>query len=170
MADLSWGDRDSRGEWQPKVLPEPSPIFRWPPRPLEIVKYLFAPQGFLWPINLFFAALVIGVWFFFTPDLSRTETFAVGWIVQIYLRNAALLLIVSGGLHLRLYTKQNQGTKYKYSDKWLARNDRKFLFGNQTYDNIFWNLTSGAIIWTAWEAVTLWMYANEMGVATLERR
>jgi hypothetical protein len=58
---------------------------------------LFAPEGFFWPYNLFYALLAIISWLYFTPSLARL-------IAEIYLRNAALLVLVAGGLHLRLYT------------------------------------------------------------------
>lgn len=162
MAETTWGVRDKQGEWQPDELPQPGPLFQWPWRPGKIAWYLFAPQGFFWPYNLFYALLAILVWRSFTPSLDQTATFRLGWIAAIYLRNVVLLLLIAGGLHLRLYMTKGQGTKFKYTDKWLATNNRKFLFRNQTLDNIFWNLTSGAIIWTAWEALTLWMYGNGM--------
>jgi hypothetical protein len=37
MAEGDWGTRDSRGEWQPAELPKPSPLFRWPWKPLDIL-------------------------------------------------------------------------------------------------------------------------------------
>jgi len=160
MLDAEWGKRDSRGEWQPEQLPEPSPLFRWPWRPRIILKYLFAPQGFLWPYNLLYALLAVISWKYFTPGFERTARFEIGWIAELYLRNAVLLILIAGGLHLRLYITRGQGSKFKYSNKWLATHDRKFLFGNQTADNVFWSLSSGCIIWTAYEAVTLWAFAN----------
>ena len=160
MADALWGTRDARGEWQPAELPQPSPLFRLPWRPIAVLKYLFAPQGFLWPYNLLYALLAVASWLFFTPGLARTASFQPGWIAELYLRNVVLLILVAGGLHLRLYTTRGQGTRFKYTSAWLAVNDRRFLFKNQTWDNVFWNVTSGAIIWTAYEAVTLWLYAN----------
>jgi len=160
MADTLWGERDKRGEWVPDPLPEPGPLFQWPLKVWKIIKYLFAPESFLWPYNLFYAGLAVAVWFWFTPSLDRMTTFQIGWIAEIYARNVVLLILIAGGLHLRLYLTKGQGTKFKYTDKWLSKENSKFLFKNQTWDNIFWNLTSGAIIWTAWEAVTLWLYAN----------
>ena len=161
MADAQWGVRDTRGEWQPDPLPEPGPLFSRPWRPGKVLKYLFAPEGFLWPFNLFYVVVAIVAWMYFTPGLDRTVSFSIGWIAEIYLRNVVLLILIAGGLHLRLYMAKGQGQKFKYTDKWLSRKNSKFLFKNQTYDNIFWNLTSGAKIWTGWEAVTLWLYANE---------
>ena len=159
-AGEDWGKRDSRGEWQPPELPKPSPLFSLPWRPWEIIKYLFGPQGFFLPYNLFYALLAVVTWLFFTPSLARTVHFEVGWIAEIFLRDVVLLILVAGGLHLRLYITRGQGTTFKYTNKWLAKNDAKFLFGNQTFDNVFWNLTSGAFIWTAYEAVTLWAFSN----------
>ena len=162
MADTEWGKRDARGEWQPAELPKPSPIFRTPWKPKDILKYLFAAEGFLWPVNLLYALLAVISWLWFTPSLARTAYFQIGWIAEIYARNAVLLILIAGGLHLRLYITRAQGTKFKFSTKWLAMHDKKFLFSNQTYDNIFWNLVSGVTIWTGYEAVTLWAYAHHL--------
>ena len=162
MADATWGKRDARGEWQPDELPKPSPVFRRPWKPWDILKYFFGPEGFLWPYNLLYALMAVATWLWLTPSLDRTFTFQVGWIAEIYARNVVLLTLVAGGLHLRLYMTRGQGTRYKYSSKWLAAHDSKFLFKNQTWDNIFWNLTSGCIIWTGYEAVTLWLYAHHL--------
>ena len=160
MPELDWGVRDKRGEWTPDPLPEPGLLFRWPLKPGKIIKWLFAPESFLWPYNLLYAGLAVVSWFFFTPELARAEIFRFDWIAEIYVRNAVLLILVAGGLHLRLYIKKGQCEKLKYTDKWLATQNSKFLFKNQTLDKIFWNLTSGCIIWAAYEAVTLWAYAN----------
>ena len=84
----------------------------------------------------------------------------MGWIAEIYLRNAALLLVIAGGLHLRLYVQRAQSERYKFNPRWLMSDSRAFLFGNQTRDNMFWNFASGVTIWTAYEAVTLWAYSN----------
>ena len=160
MAELEWGVRDARGEWQPAPLPEPSPLFKRPWRPWAAIKWLFAPEGFLWPWNLLYALLAVVAWLYFTPPLEQMLQLRIGWIAELYARNAVMLLIVAGTLHLRLYTTRGQGAKFKYSGKWLATSDPKFLFRNQTWDNVFWNFVSGCTTWTAYEAVTLWMYAH----------
>ena len=71
MADTEWGKRDSRGEWVPDPLPVPSPLFRLPWNLKTIARYLFAPEGFLWPVNLFFVAVAVISWLFFTPGFDR---------------------------------------------------------------------------------------------------
>lgn len=152
--------RDKKGEWKPENSPEDSPLFSWPLQFKKIFKYYFAPQGFYFPDNLLYVFFAVVGWLYFTPELARAETFAFRWIAEIYLRNAVLLILLVGSLHLRLYISKSQGEKYKYIDKWMDKGNKKFLFGNQVWDNMFWSLTSGALIWTGYEAVTLWMYAN----------
>ena len=152
----------ARGEWQPESLPKPSPLFTWPLKLRPVLKMLFGHDGLLWPKNAVYLGIAVVVWLFLTPDSTRTGTFAVGWIAEIYLRNAALLLVIAGGLHLRLYVRRAQGQRYKYNPRWLMANSRAFLFGNQTRDNIFWNFASGVTIWTAYEAVTLWAFSNRI--------
>ncbi|MBT3274782.1 MAG: sterol desaturase family protein [Spirochaetales bacterium] len=161
MSDYD-GQRDSRGEWKPEEPPKPGPIFKWPPDPKGVFKFFFAAEGYFRPWNLLYLILAVVSTFFLTPSMERMVTFSFDWIALIFLRNAAILTLLAGGLHLRLYMKRKQGTKYKYSDKWLAANDKKFLFKNQTRDNVFFSIVSGCGIWTAYEAVTLWMYANKL--------
>ena len=160
MATEHTQTRDSQGQWQPDPLPAPGPVFNWPPRFFEILKGL-SGMFFHWR-NLVYIAIALISWVFFTPDLSRTSTFSIDWIAAIYLRNCTFLILIAGGLHLRLYTKRSQGTKYKYNQKWPGKNKKGFLFRNQTWDNMFWSLVSGCTIWTAYEAITLWAYSNNI--------
>jgi sterol desaturase/sphingolipid hydroxylase (fatty acid hydroxylase superfamily) len=59
-----------------------------------------------------------------------------------------------------LYAWRKQGAVFKYNRKWPSEKSSVFLFNNQTYDNIFWTLVSGVPIWTAYELLLLWAYAN----------
>ena len=63
----------------------------------------------------------------YPASMERMRLFAFDWTLLIYLRNAALLTLVAGGLHLRLYIKRAQGQKYKFSNSRLAKDDRKPL-------------------------------------------
>jgi sterol desaturase/sphingolipid hydroxylase (fatty acid hydroxylase superfamily) len=60
------------------------------------------------------------------------------------------------------YRFKAQGTRYKYTSEWLATSGRKFHFGTQLRDNVFWSCVSGGTIWTAYEAVSMWAYANKI--------
>ena len=55
---------------------------------------------------------------------------------------------------------KSQGDRYKFNSHFPHAGDRKFLFGSQTWDNVFYNFVSGVTIWTAFEAVSMWAYAN----------
>jgi len=160
MPDLNSAVRDEKGEWVPENSPVNSPLFSRPFNLKKILQYYFGAQGFFYPNNLMVALIAIFSWIYFTPALSRAATFQFGWIAEIFARNTILQLVIVGGLHLRLYIFKGQGEKFKYTNKWMEKGNKKFLFGNQVWDNMFWSLTSGTIIWTAYEAVTMWMYAN----------
>jgi len=160
MADLGIGTRDRRGDWRPAELLKPPPIYSWPVKLGAVLKWIFGYPGFLFPWNVTFAAIGILTWLYLTPDLATMKTFAPGWIAVILARNMALIFIVAGVWHFRLYVQKAQGTDYKYSGRWLARDNPIFLFGNQLLDNVFWTVIGAVPIWTAYEVLTLWAFAN----------
>jgi sterol desaturase/sphingolipid hydroxylase (fatty acid hydroxylase superfamily) len=154
------GTRNKRGDWKPEADLEIAPVFVWPLRPLPLLKYLFGYPGYFWPWNVIYMAVPIIIWVWFTPPLEEMRTFAPGWIIYLLVRNAVLIGLViflwQGWLHWR----RAQGTDWKYTNKWFARDNPIFLFRNQTLDNLFWTFVSAVPIWTAFEAVTMWLYAN----------
>ena len=162
MSEVIAGTRDSRGEWQPEERPETAPIWAWPPRPREALKWMFGYPGYLWPWNVLFCLIAVATWAYLTPELSRMAEFRLDWIAQIYFRNLALLILFAGGLHLRLYTLRGQGAEYKYNAKWLHEKNPTFLWGNQLRDNVFWSVASGCTVWTAYEVLMMWAYATGM--------
>ena len=97
MAEADVQPRDRRGEWLPESLPAPSPLFSWP---LRLRPALKSVVNFYWPYNIFHAVLAVVCWLWFTPDLSRTGSFAIGWIAEIYARNAVLIIVLYGTVHL----------------------------------------------------------------------
>jgi sterol desaturase/sphingolipid hydroxylase (fatty acid hydroxylase superfamily) len=135
-------------------------VFVWPVRPLAILRWLFAYPGYILPWNLFYAAVAVGVWLYLTPSALTMQTFAPGWIAFVLARNACLVLLFFGAFHLRLYIRKAQSKAFKYNPKWPDVGNRTFLFRDQTRDNMFWTLASGVPIWTAYEVVTLWVFAN----------
>ena len=151
-----------RVHWQPARLPAPPPIFVWPPRPLAVLRFFFGYPGYLFPRNVVHMGLAFLTWLYLTPELSRMATFQLDWIALIYARNLCLLVAIAGGLHLLLYVRRAQGHRYKYHPRWLSPDGKPFLFRNQVRDNVFWSLASGCTVWTAYEVVTLWAYANHL--------
>jgi sterol desaturase/sphingolipid hydroxylase (fatty acid hydroxylase superfamily) len=153
--------RNSRGEWVPPDSVKATPLFAWPPRPFQWLKWLLSYPGFLWPWNGLYLLITIFIWRFIQPPLAQCVELRPGWICFLLLRNLGLAWVVYGGWHLLLYMFKLQGTDRKYDIRWPSRDDSKFLFHNQTYDNIFWSCVSGCTIWTAYEVFYFWALANK---------
>lgn len=149
-------------DWQPAVPITNAPIFVWPPRPVALVKYIFGYPGFFLPRNILYMGLAVVTWLYLTPALETMRTFQVEWIALIYARNLGMLFLIFGGWHLRFYVFKSQGTAYKHNKNWPQTKHRRFLFGDQVWDNMFWSAVSGCGIWTAYEVVTLWAFANDV--------
>lgn len=150
-----------RDAWNhsPQFPLETAPYFDWPPKPAQIGAWL-ARTWFPITERLVIVGLAVLTWVYLTPALERCREFAVGWIAEVYLRNLALMILVAGGLHLYLYTFAKQGKALKYDPRDLARKNRSFSFRDQVLDNMFWSLASGVTVWTAYEVLLLWGYAN----------
>lgn len=159
MNEASLNERDAKGQWQPRILPNNAPLYKWPPKPASIINWLFEHLRSLFPWKAFIMLIPICTWFFLTPDLIVMKTFEIEWITIVFIRNIILLTIIAGGLHLLFYIRKAQGTKYKYNEKWPDKS-RRFLFGDQTRDNVFWSIASGCSVWTFFEVITYWLFAN----------
>ena len=109
------GYTDSRGEWRPEKPISFAPVFTWPPKLGKfftwLLKYLFT-----W--NLIYLGVVMLSFYFLQPPLEEMKAFKVSWISTIFIRNMALIWIVSGGWHLYLYTFRKRGTEAKYCPRW----------------------------------------------------
>ncbi|MDH3669968.1 MAG: sterol desaturase family protein [Gammaproteobacteria bacterium] len=149
----------SRGGYQPPDPIEVPPLYAWPPRPLATLRWI--TTGLLFPWGLLFIALAVVAWNYLTPSLERMASLEVGWMALIWLRNAALLTLVAGGLHWWLYIRRAQDQAYMFNTRWLDTENRKFLFRNQARDNMFWSLVSGCTVWSFYESLTLWAYAED---------
>ena len=142
--------------------PEPMevpPLFRSPPQPAAMVRWL--ATSFLWPQSLLWIALASATYQLATPGLGRFATLGVDDIGLLWLRNIILMLVVIGGQHWWLHIRRAQGTDYKYERRWLAKNRSSFLFNDQTRDNMFWTLVSGGGIAALYEAVMFRLYATD---------
>jgi sterol desaturase/sphingolipid hydroxylase (fatty acid hydroxylase superfamily) len=88
------------------------------------------------------------------------KTLTFDWPIYLLVCNAVILCLVTGGLHLYLYTQRAQGTQFKHNAQWPSKNNSAFLFGNQNIDNFIWTFASAVPIWTAYEVLLLWSFAN----------
>src|SRR5262249_37335568 len=102
----------------------------------------------------------IATWSFLTPAMDTMRSFAPGWVAYLLVRNAVIVLLFFGAFHLRLYVQKGQGTSFKFNSKWLTSDGTGFLLRSQLADNLIWTFCSGVPVWTAYEAVTLWAFAN----------
>lgn len=158
--DLDFGKEDSRGGWAPDRRVSYGPTFRWPPQPVAFVKWFFGFPGYLLPWNALYAVAAVLIWAFLTPSLDTLKTFSFGWAGLILARNVVLAILVYGAWHLWLYVWRKQDITFKYNRDWPKTDSSVFLFKNQNADNMFWTLVSGVPIWTAYEVLLLWAYAN----------
>ena len=101
------------------------------------------------------------LWFFVYPSLEEAKNFHYSWILKTYFINLTLMVFVAGSLHYFLYIRKSQGNKLKFDKRGLTKNNRNFLFSDQVKDNMFWSLTSGVFLITAFHVVTIWLMANE---------
>ncbi len=150
-----------KAEWGylPPLPLENAPLFVWPPNPVKIARW-FAATWHLMAERVIILAIAIATWFYLQPALETCVTFEFGWIAYIYGRNMGLVLLVAGGLHLYLYTFAKQGDRRRFDLRDLVRNSRSFTWRNQVHDNMFWTCASGVTVWTAYEVLLMWAFAN----------
>lgn len=162
MDESKYGKEVASGHWEPDRRISYGPFFSWPPKPRVLLKWFFGLPGYFLPWNLLYAIAALLIWRYLTPPLETLETLSAGWISLILLRNLGLAVLVIGAWHMWLYVWRKQSTAFKYNRSWPAAKSSVFLFNNQTADNMFWTLASGVPIWTAYEVLLLWAYANGM--------
>ncbi|XXK31103.1 sterol desaturase family protein [Rhodobacteraceae bacterium nBUS_24] len=143
----------------PNVPIKVSPLFNWPLKPLEVLKWIWK-SWFIITENLILIVVACISFFWFHPPLEQAQTFSIEWVAKLYIRNIFLLSVVAGGLHLYFYTFTQQGQKLKYDPRPLSKSGRQFTLGGQVRDNMFWSLGSGVFFWTSYEALMFWAMAN----------
>lgn len=160
MNDALYGTRDKRGYWKPSNWHLRLPIYTQPFRPLAWLRFLFGFPGYFLPWPTVWFAVTLLIWLYLTPSLETMREFDAGWISFILARNAGLVLVVYGAFHALLYIQKHQGTDFKYNSKWPDTDNPTFMFGSQTAENVFWTMCSGVPVWTAYEVLTWWLFAN----------
>lgn len=154
-------DQTTKSEWQhsPELPIENGPLFTWPPNPMKIIKWYLSVWVALTE-RMFIVGIAFFCWFFLQPALERCVTFEFGWMFEIYARNLGLTVLLAGGLHLYFYTFQKQGVRRKFDLRALVKSSRTFTWNSQVKDNMFWTCASGVTIWSAYEILLTWAYAN----------
>lgn len=161
MDDLKFGKRNKRGDWAPEAALQVGPLLDWPWSPLRILKWL--PSYFL-PWNALFMVIALAFWTWLTPSRETLQDIHWQWVLYLFVRNAALIVIIFGALELRLYVRRKQGTHFKYNGKFPSDAPSSvFMFNSQNIDNILRSFGTGVPIWTAYEVLMLWAWANDIG-------
>lgn len=145
--------------WHPELPLQHPPFLAWPLRPLQLLWWILG-RGFFWSQHSLHIGMAVFAWYFLTPSLERMATFEIGWMAEIWLRNAVMFSIVTWALHLYFHTFRCQGNDRRYDARPLARNDSRFLFRNQHWDNVLWSIASGVTVWTLFESLIWWCWAN----------
>lgn len=152
-------ERDEKGNL---IVPPCSgeSFIRWPVSLKEIFKGIFGYPGYILPHLAGYILLAFITFYFLQPDLSRMKTLQFGWVGVILLRNEALLWVFYGIPHLLFFKLKILGTDRKHTLKWQGVDNKKFMFNNQVYDNVFRTCVQSGLIWTGYEVLYFWMAAN----------
>jgi sterol desaturase/sphingolipid hydroxylase (fatty acid hydroxylase superfamily) len=152
---------DKFGDWNyhPELpLHDPS-VFKWPPR-AGFLAHWFARNWLTLSERVMMAVLAVALYLFAYPSLEQAQSFAIGWIAQVWAVNLGLMIAVAGGLHWYFYMAGAQGARLKFEKRPLAKSNRLWTFSDQVHDNMFWTLGSGVAQLTAFQVVILWAMAN----------
>ena len=158
MDDLRFGIRDERGCWSPRARLEIPPYWAWPPRFIDVLKWL---PRYLFPWNAYFMATALTYWYFVIPDFEVMKTLSWGWALRLYAVNAAAVFVSYGAVELVYYVRRKQGTRFKYNARFPADHPSSvFWFKSQNIDNFLRTFLSGISMWTAVEVLMLYAFAN----------
>ncbi|MEM8751189.1 MAG: sterol desaturase family protein [Pseudomonadota bacterium] len=158
--DIKAGSEMNRHwNYRPDVPIQGSPFLSWPPQPIRMIHWVRV-RWFAIAENSILTALAFAIWFWASPSLEETRQLRIGWIMEIWLRNIALMIAVAGGLHLYFHTWRKQKQELKFDPREMSPKGRVFTFNSQLRDNIFWTLAGGVTSWTAYEVLMFWAMAN----------
>jgi len=155
--ETTLGVRDRKGNWVPNRRCDFGPLFAWPTKPLAVARWFVTSYLLSWQLLYFGVAAL--AWFTLTPDAATMRSLRPGWIALVLVRNLALVVVWYAIWHSWLYVRTSQGARTKYNAKFPG-DSKRFTFGNQTKENVFYALVSGVPIVTAWEVAGHWLFAN----------
>lgn len=133
--------------WHSQLPIQNSPVFAWPPR-LWAASLFLLQSAFLTVDQLIFLAFALVTWWLLRDGLSSAVSVTLSWTAQVYSLNVLMMVLVAGGLHLYFYRFAKQAKCLKFTYAGLESHHLRYLFSNQTWDNITWSLVSGVTVWT----------------------
>jgi lathosterol oxidase len=139
-------------------LSDPS-IFNLPVRP-RFIAHWFAKNWLTLSERMMMVIASVAIWYLFYPSLETAQTFAIGWIAQIFAVTFGMTVVTAGSLHWYFYIKRGQGKRLKFDGRDQTKNNRNFKFGDQVKDNMFWSLASGVPQLSIFQVITMWLMAK----------
>ena len=161
MDDLAFGNRDERGNWRPNEALKTGALFAWP---FSLIKFLRWLPGYFLPHNALFMVLGAVFWYLLTPTSETLRTLSWDWALYILVRNSLSILMIYGAMEIWLYVRRSQGNRFKYNGKFPAeQTSNVFIFKSQNIDNVIRTFATGLPIWSTYEVLVLWAWANGWG-------
>lgn len=147
---------EKRSDWHhvPNLPLTVNPIFERPFIARDVVKW-YAGAWIPFSVNLAIVMISVMAWLWFSPSLEEARSPGF-WMLEVWLRNAVILVALAGGLHWWFHGAQMQGWVSKYDPRPYPRQGRMFTSGDQLRDNMIWTLGSGLTVWTGLE-VLFWI-------------
>jgi len=149
-------------EWNyhPDLPLADSSIFSWPPRAGFLVRW-FLTNWLTLSERVMMVIGAVALWLWVYPSLEETRVFAFEWILWLWIANMMLVILSAGSLHWFFHMRKGQGNALKFDKRPQAKGNALWNFSNQVHDNMFWSLTSGVFQITLFQAVTMWLMAND---------
>jgi len=117
MTEKNTDERDARGFWRPNALIKLPPIYKWPPQPIVVSKWLVGFPGYLWPLNAIVLLISVFTWMFLTPDIAQMKTIELGWVGMLLVRNLCLVAVF---LHQKHHLKTGFSVSLRHKEKALS--------------------------------------------------
>lgn len=159
--DIHVQNINPRWNYHPDLPIKVSAVFSWPPKPLKILNWV-ASSWLLPSERTVWLVMAFATWLWLLPPIEQMKTLSWDWALFAYLRNLLSAIFVATVMHLYFYTFRQQGMRLRYEKRDLIEHskNRRFTFNSQLLDNMFWTLISGVTIWTAFEVLYFWGFAN----------
>lgn len=145
--------------WHPPLPLNPNSLFDFPfklKRTIAYLAYTWASFG----MTIIDVLVAFAVLQWFQPATSDMVDLAGLWPAEIWLRNFLLVWLFAGTLHYYFFTAGIQGIDYKFDSRPLRKGAKAFTFRDQVWDNMFWTLGPGVLVWSLYETGYFWAYAN----------
>lgn len=152
----TFGSKDVKGHWKPPYPHTYAPPFE-KGTAKDIMKFIFGWGGYIYPRNVFYFLLSLGTYMLLQNDINNFQGITAGFLMSMLVRNMILVWFIFGGYHFLLYIIKIEGEVKKYNPEPQKTNNKRFMFNNQVYDNVFRACVYGVPIWTGYEVLYIFL-------------